>query len=419
MIFERQQFVNQLIEHKNNQMIKVITGIRRCGKSFLLFKLFYNHLISSGIASDHIICIRLDNRLDAELRNPDKCLAYILSRITDKDAHYYLLIDEVQKMDEFEDVLNTCLQIDNLDCYVSGSNSKLLSSDIITEFRDRGDEIRLQPLSFSEYWEAFPDKSWEQAWSEYSTYGGLPYTLLLPSETRKIKYLKELFRKTYFRDIVDRYHIKDDVALGRLLDVLCSSVGSLTNPKKLEDTFLSSGRIRLTDVTIKQYIEYFKDAFLLNEAERYDVKGKRYISTPLKYYLTDLGLRNARLNFRQVEETHLMENAIYNELIYRGYSVDVGVVDVYDKDENGRQIRKQIEIDFVVNQGSQRFYIQSAFAIPNGDKETQELRPLNNVHDYFKKIVIVNADILLRRNENGIVTMGLRQFLTDPDSLLL
>lgn len=417
MVFNRQLYVNQLIEHKNNQMIKVITGIRRCGKSFLLFNLFYNYLISSGVPEDHIICIRLDNRLDAEYRNPDNCLAYILSRIKCKQDQYFLLIDEVQKMDEFEDVLNSCLQISNLDCYVSGSNSKLLSSDIITEFRDRGDEIRLQPLSFSEYWEAFPDKSWDMAWSEYSTYGGLPYTLLLPSESRKIKYLKELFRKTYFRDIIDRYHIKDDAPLGRLLDILCSSVGSLTNPKKLEDTFRSSGRIHITDATIKQYIEYFKDAFLLSEAERYDVKGKRYISTPLKYYLTDLGLRNARLNFRQTEETHLMENAIYNELIYRGYSVDVGVVDVYDKNEMGKQIRKQTEIDFVVNQGSQRIYIQSAFSIPNGSKEAQEMRPLNNVHDNFKKIVIVNADILLRRNEEGIVTMGLRQFLMDPNSL--
>lgn len=419
MIFKRQLFVNQLIEHKNNQMVKVITGIRRCGKSYLIFNLFYDYLIQSGIEEDHIICIRLDNRLDAAYRNPDACLSYIISRITDKKEQYFLLIDEVQKMEEFEDVLNTCLQIPNLDCYVTGSNSKLLSSDIITEFRDRGDEIRLQPLSFSEYWEAFPDKSWDQAWSEYSTYGGLPHTLQLTTENSKINYLKQLFRKTYFRDIIDRYHITQKASLGRLLDILCSNVGSLTNPKKLEDAFLSSGRTRLTDVTIRQYIEYFKDAFLLSEAERYDVKGKHYISTPLKYYLTDLGLRNARLNFRQIEETHLMENAIYNELLYRGYSVDVGVVEVYEKDETGKQARKQTEIDFIVNQGSQRYYIQSAFDIPNKEKETQELRPLKNVHDSFKKIVLVKADILLRRNEDGIVTMGLKQFLTDPNSLFL
>lgn len=419
MIFNRRLYVNQLIERKGNQMIKVVTGIRRCGKSYLLFNLFFDYLIQSGIDEDHIVCIRLDNRFNAAYRNPDKCLSYIISRITDKQAQYYLLVDEVQKMDEFEDVLNTCLQIPNLDCYVTGSNSKLLSSDIITEFRDRGDEIKLYPLSFSEYWESFPNKSWEQAWSEYSTYGGLPHTLQLATENSKINYLKDLFRKTYFRDIVDRYHINQTAPLSRLLDILCSSVGSLTNPKKLEDTFRSSGNTRLTDVTIRQYIEYFKDAFLLSEAERYDVKGKRYISTPLKYYLTDLGLRNARLNFRQIEETHLMENAIYNELLYRGYSVDVGVVEIYEKDENGKQIRKQTEIDFIVNQGSQRYYIQSAFDIPNSDKETQEMRPLRNVRDSFKKMIIVKADILPRRNDDGIVTMGLRQFLTDPNSLFV
>ena len=416
MIFERQQFVNQLIEHIGNNMIKVVTGMRRCGKSYLLFELFHNYLLSHGIAEDHLIEIRLDNRLNMELRNPDVCLKYIVSRIQD-EKQYYLLMDEVQLMDEFEDVLASCLQIKNLDCYVSGSNSHLLSSDIITEFRDRGDEIRLFPLSFSEYMKAFPDKSWDAAWSEYSTYGGLPHTLQIADEKGKIKYLKDLLKKTYLKDIVDRYKIKDEAPLGRLLDILCSSIGSLTNPKKLEDTFKSVGRITLTDATIKQYIDYFEDAFMLNKAERYDVKGKRYISTPLKYYLSDVGLRNARLNFRQIEETHLMENIIYNELIYRGFGVDVGVVEVYERDGEGKQTRKQIEINFVVNNGSNRYYIQSAFALPDQEKIAQEERPLKALDDSFKKIVIVKDDILLRRNEDGIVTMGLRQFLTDPNSL--
>lgn len=418
MIFNRKQYVNQLIEHKNNQMIKVVTGIRRCGKSYLLFTLFKQHLLDSGTPADHIIEIHLDNRLQMRYRDPDICLEYVMSRLKD-DAPYFLLMDEVQRMNEFEDVLATCLQIPNLDCYVSGSNSKLLSSDIITEFRDRGDEIRLMPLSFSEVAEAYLDRPWDELWAEYYTYGGLPHTLLIPTEQGKIKYLKDLIKKTYLKDIIERYKIRDNAALERLLDILSSGIGSLTNPKKLENTFQSSGQIKLSDTTIKQYLSYFEDAFLLSKAERYDVKGKQYISTPSKYYLTDMGLRNARLNFRQIEETHLMENIIYNELLVRGYSVDVGVVEIYETNTEGKREHKQIEIDFVVNQGSQRWYIQSAYALPTPEKSEQEERPLKAVDDSFKKIVVVKDNILLRRNDVGIVTMGLRQFLTDPNSLNL
>lgn len=415
-IFRRKNIVNQLLEHRDNGMVKIITGIRRSGKSFLLFTLLHNELIMQGVPTDHLIEIALDDLMQEHLRTPLTCLQYIRGLIKDEEP-YIVMIDEVQLMERFPEVLNSLLHIRNVDIFVTGSNSRFLSSDIVTDFRGRGDEIHIAPLSFSEFAEAFPEKSWEQAWDEYMLYGGLPHTLLLTERKQKEKYLKDLFKKTYLKDIVERNNVRDEVGLGRLLDIICSNIGSLTNPKKLENTFCSSGKKDMTDVTIRRYIDHMKDAYLLQEAERYDVKGKNYISTPQKYYLSDLGLRNARLNFRQVEETHLMENAIYNELVSRGYSVDVGVVEVYGKDETGKQKKTTTEVDFVVNSGSRRYYIQSAYALPTEDKENQELRPLRAIPDSFHKIVIVAADIMPRHTSDGILIMGLKHFFMHPEDI--
>ncbi|MBR1808482.1 MAG: ATP-binding protein [Paludibacteraceae bacterium] len=416
-MFPRRRYLEMLINHRHNGMIKTITGARRCGKSVLLFTLFRNWLQDNGVNDDHIIAFELDDRRQKRFRDPDVCLEYITQRIKDDDM-YYLLIDEVQMMDEFEDVLNSCLHISNLDTYVTGSNSKFLSSDIITEFRGRGDEIRIFPLSFSEFAEAFPDKSWERAWSEYSTYGGLPRVLLYESEKDKKQYLSTLWRKTYTRDIVERYKIQNTTELDQLIGFVASSIGSLTNPHKLANTFTSKGS-KLSEVTISQYLSYLEDAFLIEKAERYDIRGKQYLSTPYKYYFVDLGLRNIKIGMRQYEETHIMENVIYNELVRRGYSVDVGVVEIRQKNDKGDYARVQTEVDFVVNLASERYYIQSAFALPTKEKQEQEERPLRHIDDSFKKIIIVKEDILLRRNEAGIVTMGLREFLTNENSLNL
>ncbi len=418
MLFKRTYYLDKLIQHKHNHLIKVITGIRRSGKSFLLFDLFVRHLAESGVADDHIIRIALDDRMNIALRDPDKCLEYIRTAIRDTDM-YYVLIDEVQLMNEFEDVLNSLLHIRNADVYVTGSNSRFLSTDIITEFRGRGDEIHVYPLSVGEICEAMPDIPWQQVWQLYLTYGGLPLAVLAPTEKEKANYLKRLFRETYLKDIKERYGIKNDMEMEHLLDIVSSSVGSLTNPNKLSGTFRSTGKAQLSPNTIKQYLDYFCDAFLLEKALRYDIKGKKYISTPYKYYFSDLGLRNARLNFRQIEETHLMENAIYNELLLRDYSVDVGIVEIFERNKDGKLEHKKIEVDFVVNQGSERFYIQSAYALPTLEKVEQEQRPLRQIADSFKKIIVVKEDILLRRDEYGITTMGLRQFLLDKNSLYL
>lgn len=418
MLFRRTYYLEKLIRHKHNHLIKVITGIRRSGKSFLLFDLFVQHLLDSGVNDDHIIRIALDDRANSALRDPDNCLSYIRRAVQDANM-YYVLIDEVQLMAEFVDVLNSLLHIRNADVYVTGSNSRFLSTDIITEFRGRGDEIHIYPLSVSEICEVMPDMPWQQVWQYYLNYGGLPLAVLAPTEQEKAAYLKRLFQETYLKDIKERYKVKNDMEMEHLLDIISSSVGSLTNPQKLSDTFRSTGKAQLSPNTIKQYLDYFCDAFLLEKAQRYDIKGKRYISTPYKYYFTDLGLRNARLNFRQVEETHLMENAIYNELILRDYSVDVGIVDLVARTQDSKLEHKKIEVDFVVNQGSERFYIQSAYALPTMEKQEQELRPLRHIADSFKKIIVVKDDILLRRNEEGIVTMGLRQFLLDKRSLYL
>ena len=413
MYFARKRYLDRLVAHKHNHMVKVVTGIRRSGKSFLLFNIFYKHLINEGVADDHIIMIDLENRRNKTLRDPDALMKYIDDHIKD-GGMYYVMLDEIQLVSEFEDVLNSYVKIPNVDVYVTGSNSRFLSRDVITEFRGRGDELRIYPLSISEIAEAMPELGWEQLWQKYLRYGGLPLTILSPSDEDRESYLKLLFKETYLRDIVERNSVQNDMALETLLDIVSSSIGSMTNPSKLERSFNSLGKVSLSASTIKGYLDYLEDAFLISRASRYDVKGKRYISTPFKYYFTDVGLRNARLNFRQIEETHLMENVIYNELLVRGYSVDVGIVELRKGDD-----RKQVEIDFVANRGSQRYYIQSAYALPTEEKQQQEVRPLRAVGDSFKKIVVVKDDILLRRDDYGIVTLGLRQFLTDDNSLNL
>ena len=381
-----------------------------------MFQLFKRHLIESGVKPTHIIEIQLEDRTNKELRDPDACLAFIKTRIKDQKP-YYLLIDEVQLMSEFEDVLNSCLHIQNLDTYVTGSNSRFLSKDIITEFRGRGDEMYLRPLNFKEFKTTCEDKPFDEAWTEYITFGGLPYCALLPTREEKADYLKRLFEEVFLRDIIERNRVQNDSQLESLLNVISSAVGSLTNPKKLEDTFISSGAGKLSAITIKQYLDYLCDAFMIEQAERYDIKGKRYISTPYKYYFTDTGLRNARLNFRQLEETHLMENVMYNELCLRGYSVDVGVVEINERQADGKYVRKQIEVDFVCNKADERVYVQSAFSIPTTEKRLQEERPLVNVGDGFRKVVVTKDNVLRHNDENGILIMSLQDFLMDERAL--
>ena len=416
MEIRRDRYLERLIAHKGNGRVKIVTGIRRCGKSYLLFQLFKRHLIESGVKPNHIIEIQLEDRSNKELRDPDACLAFIKKQIKDPKP-YYLLIDEVQLMSEFEDVLNSCLHIQNLDTYVTGSNSKFLSKDIITEFRGRGDEMYLWPLSFKEFRTTQPDKPFDEVWTEYMTFGGLPYCALLSSREEKADYLKHLFDEVFLRDIIERNKVQNDAQLESLLNVISSAVGSLTNPKKLEETFTSSGTGKLSAYTIKQYLDYLCDAFMIEQAERYDIKGKRYISTPYKYYFTDTGLRNARLNFRQLEETHLMENVMYNELCLRGYSVDVGVVEINERQEDGKYVRKQIEVDFVCNKADERVYVQSAFSIPTTEKRLQEERPLVNVGDGFRKVVVTKDNVLRHNDENGILIMSLQEFLMDEGAL--
>ena len=416
MEISRNRYLDRLIAHKGNQRVKIVTGIRRCGKSFLLFQLFKRHLLESGVRPSHIIEIQLEDRSNKELRDPDKCLAFIKKQVRDTKP-YYLLIDEIQLMPEFEDVLNSCLHIQNLDTYVTGSNSKFLSKDIITEFRGRGDELYLRPLSFSEFRTTCEDMSFDDAWKEYVTYGGLPYCALLPTREEKADYLKHLFDEVFVRDIVDRHKLQNDAELEILLNIVSSAVGSLTNPRKLENAFASSSLGKLSASTIKQYLDHLCDAFLLDQALRYDIKGKKYISTPYKYYFTDMGLRNVRLNFRQLEETHLMENAVYNELCMRGYSVDVGVVEINERQEDGKYVRKQIEIDFVCNRADERVYIQSAFSIPTTEKRLQEERPLRNVGDGFRKLIVTRDNVMRHHDENGVLIMGLQDFMMDERSV--
>ncbi|WP_281772121.1 ATP-binding protein [Faecalitalea cylindroides] len=415
MNIARDKYLRDLINRMNNGMIKVVTGIRRSGKSYLLFKLFYEYLLSQGVLESHIIKIELDQSKNRIYRDPDIILDYIETLIED-DKQYYILLDEVQMLNDFEEVLNSLLHISNVDIYVTGSNSKFLSKDVITEFRGRGDEIHVFPLTFKEFMQVY-DGDMYRGFADYIVYGGLPLISTMKTETQKVNYLTNLFNETYLKDIIERNHIEKTQELEDLINVLASAIGSLTNPPKIQATFKSSIGSAISINTIRQYIEYLEDAFIISKAQRYNIKGRKYIGTPLKYYFEDIGLRNARLGFRQVEETHLMENIIYNELRYRGYSVDVGVVEKREMSENGKQIRKALEIDFVANLGSQRYYIQSALSMPTPEKQIQEKTSLINVADSFKKIIIVKDIVNVKRDENGIVTMSIYDFLLKENSL--
>ena len=415
MEIKRDFYLNKLIGHKKNGMVKIVTGVRRCGKSYLLLKLFKKHLLDSGVPEDHIISIALEGYGNKHLQSPDKLYEYVTSKIVD-DKDYYILLDEIQLVPDFESVVNGFLHIDNADIYITGSNSKFLSSDIITEFRGRGDEIRVYPLSFSEFYSVYGGE-FEKAWVMYCNYGGMPLCLSMETPEDKAKYLTSLFETTYLADIINRNNLRGNAEIGELTDVLASSIGSLTNPLKLSNTFSSVKNVKLSANTIASYIDYLEDAFLIEKAIRYDIKGKKYINTPAKYYFVDLGLRNARLAFRQQEYTHIMENVIYNELKLRGFSVDVGIIEKREKNEEGKKPRIRYEIDFVANQGYKRYYIQSAFAMPTMEKEQQEQRSLMGVNDSFKKIIIVGGPTMTHYNENGILIMGIHDFLLKKDSL--
>lgn len=415
MQIKREFYLQQLINGKQNGLIKIVTGIRRCGKSFLLFKLFKQHLLKAGVDAEHIIQIALDDIESADLREPLTLYKCIKAKMKDDDL-YYILLDEVQLVPRFEDVLNSLLRIDNADVYVTGSNSKFLSSDIITEFRGRGDEIHLYPLSLSEYCEG-TGLSPAEAWKDYYTYGGLPHILTLETEKKKFDYLDNLFESVYLIDILERQRIKNKAEFEELVKIIASGIGAPTNPAKLANTFKSVKNVNIDPTTIDRYLGYMQDAFLIEKSERYEVKGKKYIGSLAKYYYSDLGLRNVILGLRQQEETHIMENIIYNELRRRGCKVDVGMVEQRFVDDDGKWKRKQLEVDFVVNQGNQRYYIQSALALPNEDKRKQEMGSLLRINDSFKKMIIVKDDIKPWRDENGILTMGLLDFLMNADSL--
>lgn len=415
MEIKRDSHLKRLISAKHNGMIKIVTGVRRCGKSYLLFKLFCDHLNREGVPSERIVKVDLEDRRNKALRDPDALLAYIDSRISGNEMHY-VLIDEIQLVPEFEDVLNSYLKLPNVDVYVTGSNSRFLSTDVITEFRGRGYEIRIAPLSFSEFLPAF-DGSREEALAEYMTYGGMPKIVDFKEPKEKAEYLKGLFENAYIKDVKERHSIRNDGDLNELIDTIASSIGGLTNPNKLANTFASVKRSKISAHTIKSYLEILQDAFLIEKSLRYDIKGKRYISAPAKYYFCDIGLRNARINFRQHEVSHLMENLVYNELRLRGMSVDVGSVTFNSKNEQGASSRTALEIDFVCNQGSKRCYVQSALRLPSSEKLEQEIRPLKSVSDNFSKFVITEDPIKSYQDENGIVFMNIFEFLLSEDSL--
>lgn len=417
MEIRRDIYLKKLINRMHNGMIKVVTGIRRSGKSYLLFTIFKDYLLSEGVDEDHIISIELDRLENKKYRNPYVVLEKIKSQLIDS-KDYYIFLDEVQLLDQFEDVLNSLLHIKNVDVYVTGSNSKFLSKDIITEFRGRGDEVHVYPVSFREYMTVFNGDKYE-GWSSYVRFGGLPLTVTMNSDEQRVEYLTRLFEETYIKDIIERNHIEKKQELKDLINVLASGIGSLTNPSKIVATFNSVIQSDISLNTVRSYIEYLEDAFIISEANRYDVKGRKYIGTPLKYYFEDVGLRNARLGFRQVEETHLMENIIYNELRVRGFSVDVGVVMKRKRTKAGVQEKKQLEIDFIANQGSRRYYIQSAFSIPDEEKREQEKASLINVGDSFKKIIIVKDVVKPWHDDDGILTISLYDFLLDEKSLEL
>lgn len=408
---KRDKYLNMLVNRRDNGLIKIITGIRRCGKSYLLDPIFKKYLIESGVKENHIIKLELDKIENEKYLYPQELNNYIKSKIEDNDK-YYILLDEIQLVDKFESVLNGFLYIKNLDVYVTGSNSRFLSTDIITEFRGRGDEIKVFPLTFSEYMQAFNGDNYE-AWNEYLTYGGMPLIISKSNDEEKSKYLKDLFEQTYIKDIIERNNIQRIDVINSIVNMLASSIGSLTNPKKIYDTFVSNGEKEVSLNTINSYMKFIEDSFIVNKSERYDVKGKKYIQTPQKYYFSDVGLRNARLNFRQQEENHIMENIIYNELIVRGYNVDVGVVEIRDENKN----RKQLEVDFVCNLGSKRYYIQSALNLETREKTLQEERPLININDNFKKIIVVKDNQKHWFTEEGIMIIGIQEFLLNQNSL--
>ena len=430
-MYPREQYLNKIISKKDNGRIKIITGLRRSGKSVLLFQLYRDWLIREGIHEDHIIALALDIWENAKYRNPIELDKYVRDRMVADGEKYYIFIDEIQFVAEiqnpyvddpdakisFIDVVLGFMQMKNADVYVTGSNSRMLSSDILTQFRDRGDEIRVYPLSFAEFYREYKGDK-RGAWQDYYTYGGMPFVTSLETHEEKSRYLKDLFDRTYIKDVLERHEIKNDAAvLSILLDILASGIGSLTNPTKLSNTFKSERQIAIGSETIKKYIGYFEEAFLIEKAVRYDIKGRKYIGTPAKYYYTDLGLRNARLGFRQLEETHIMENVLYNDLIRRGMDVDVGVVEYNTKDSAGKKIRKQLEVDFVVNKGAKRFYIQSALSIADPEKKEQEIASLKRIPDSFSKIVVVRDYLKPWQDENGIVYLGIEQFLLNEDIL--
>ena len=415
MEIKRDRYLNTLISKKHNGLIKVITGIRRCGKSYLLCNLFKEYLLSEGIDKSHIIEIAFDAFENKPFRDPDVLYPYLKEQIKD-DSMYYVLLDEVQLLGEFEAILNSLSRMKNVDVYVTGSNARFLSKDVITEFRGRGDEVHMCPLSFAEFMSVYPGTK-QDGWNEYMLYGGLPLVLSFTTPDQKIAFLKSLFEETYISDIVGRHNIRNKAELEELLNILSSAIGSLTNPEKLSATFRTIKKKKISSSTIKKYINYLCDSFLIDSAVRYDVKGKKYIDTPIKYYFTDIGLRNARLNFRQLEETHSMENIIFNELKIRGFNVDVGVIMQYEKNEKGNSIRKQLEIDFVCNKGSKRYYIQSAYALPDQAKMEQEQRPLMLTGDFFKRIIITKDTPAPHYNADGVLIMSVYDFLLDENSL--
>lgn len=415
MEIKRDRYLNLLISKKHNGLIKVITGMRRCGKSYLLFTLFKDYLLSEGIEKNHIIEIAFDAYENKQYRDPDVLYPYLKEQIKD-DGMYYVLLDEVQLLGEFEAILNSLTRMKNVDVYVTGSNARFLSKDVITEFRGRGDEVHMYPLSFAEFMSVYPGMK-QDGWNEYMLYGGLPLVLSFTTPDQKIAFLKSLFEETYISDIVGRHNIRNKAELEELLNILSSAIGSLTNPEKLSATFRSVKNKKISSATIRKYIDYLCDSFLIDSAVRYDVKGKKYIDTPVKYYFTDMGLRNARLNFRQLEETHSMENIIFNELKIRGFNVDVGVIIQYDTNEKGNSVRKQLEIDFVCNKGSKRYYIQSAYAIPDQAKMEQEQRSLMLTGDFFKRIIITKDTPAPYYNENGVLIMSVYDFLLNENSL--
>ena len=430
MNIERTQYLKQLIEKKENGFIKVITGVRRCGKSYLLFNLYRNFLKSINIEDKHIIELPLDEVRNAKYRNPLELDKYIREQIADENKIYYVFLDEIQKVVEiqnphvddksakigFVDVLLGLMKIKNVDLYVTGSNSKMLSSDILTEFKDRGDEIKVNPLTFKEFYAAYDDK--RNAWKEYFTYGGMPVVLSKKTHEEKSKYLKDLFTKTYITDVIERHTILNDKEiLEELLNIVSSSIGSLTNPTKLSKTFASVKNTKISSVTIRDYLDYFIDAFIICKSYRYDIKGKKYIDTPLKYYFTDVGLRNARLNFRQQEENHIMENIIYNELSARAFDIDVGVVEYNHKNKDGKNQRSQLEVDFIANKDSRRYYIQSALSVSDEEKRKQETNSLYRIADSFKKIIVVKDDIIPWHDEKGVLYIGIEQFLLDESAM--